>query len=171
MDENIDNDKSDNDETKSTFIDKIREWKDNHFSILVTVIILFPLVLIFLLSNSRQSNVQNSAGSLEQQHGGETRQLSSFSSFFSSPKELVLELVAEEQTWIQLSIDDSATTEYLFKENSHATWNAKNNFLMRIGNAGGIKLILNGRELDPVGNAMQVKDILITESGIEEIQR
>jgi tetratricopeptide (TPR) repeat protein len=67
-----------------------------------------------------------------------------------------LELVAEDKTWVFISIDDQESKEMILNQGDHIKWSAKNGFSIRIGNAGGIKLIFDGQEIGPLGEKGQV---------------
>jgi tetratricopeptide (TPR) repeat protein len=58
-----------------------------------------------------------------------------------------LELIAEDSTWILLNIDESKSKEMLLNQGEHLKFNAKKTFFLKIGNAGGVKLIFDGKEV------------------------
>jgi tetratricopeptide (TPR) repeat protein len=66
-----------------------------------------------------------------------------------------LELTAEDTTWIFVNIDDRESKEMLLNQGDNIKWSAKNGFLLKIGNAGGIKLIFDGKEIGPLGEKGQ----------------
>jgi tetratricopeptide (TPR) repeat protein len=67
-----------------------------------------------------------------------------------------LELVAEDKTWVFISIDDQESKEMILNQGDRIKWSAKNGFSIRIGNAGGIKLTFDGQEIGPLGEKGQV---------------
>jgi hypothetical protein len=67
-----------------------------------------------------------------------------------------LELFAEDTSWIFITIDDSESKEVLLHQGDRIKWSAKNIFSLKIGNAGGIKLIFDGKEIGPLGEEGQV---------------
>jgi hypothetical protein len=67
-----------------------------------------------------------------------------------------LELIASEETWIYVNIDDRESRERLLKPGSRIKWTAKSVFSVRIGNAGGTKVIFNGKEIGPLGQKGKV---------------
>ena len=69
--------------------------------------------------------------------------------------ELILK--AHETTWAQVLIDDKTTREVLLQPGDIVTWNAETRFKLDIGNAGGVGVILDGRELEPLGRLGEVK--------------
>lgn len=64
---------------------------------------------------------------------------------------LDLRIISNDSVWFSVIIDSAQVKEFLMLPNSSLTLRAKNNFNFTIGNAGGIKFILNGYELEPVG--------------------
>jgi len=67
-----------------------------------------------------------------------------------------LELIAEDTTWIFITIDDSESKEMLLHQGDHIKLSAKNIFSLKIGNAAGIKLVFDGKEIGPFGEKDQV---------------
>ena len=67
-----------------------------------------------------------------------------------------LELIANEETWILVTIDEKEAKERLLKPGTRTKWTAKSGFSLRIGNAGGIKLIFDGKEIGPLGEKGKV---------------
>jgi hypothetical protein len=41
---------------------------------------------------------------------------------------------------------------------------------LRVGNAGGLDVVLNGRTMDPIGPLGHVREVIITEGGMEVIE-
>jgi tetratricopeptide (TPR) repeat protein len=67
-----------------------------------------------------------------------------------------LELIAEDTTWVLITIDDSESKEMLLQQGDRIKLSAKKDFSLKIGNAGGIKLIFDGKEIGPLGEEDQV---------------
>jgi cytoskeletal protein RodZ len=82
---------------------------------------------------------------------------------------LQLKIVANDLVWFEVSIDDSASKQYLFKDQQTTTLTAKTKFLLNIGNAGGVKLTLNGKALDAIGRPGDVKYVQIDKEGIKPL--
>jgi len=73
----------------------------------------------------------------------------------------VLDAVFVEETWLRILIDGLVEQEYLFKPGDSMSWRAKKYFKLRIGNAGGLKLILNGEPLPSLGVHAQVREVTL----------
>jgi len=95
-------------------------------------------------------------------------QLASFSSLIPLKKKLNLNLVANERTWLQIAIDDSAAHEYIFERGDTNTWQANEKFLVRLGNGAGIRLFLNGNDLGQLGERMETVNVLLTKDGVQQ---
>lgn len=67
----------------------------------------------------------------------------------------VLTITANEDAWLALASDDQASRQYLLRAGESRTWTAER-FSLTVGNAGGISLSLDGRELPAVGRTGQV---------------
>ena len=61
-----------------------------------------------------------------------------------------LKIVAIEETWFSLAVDDQATKQYILHASESRTWTGAA-FNLTVGNAGGIAVTLDGRELPPLG--------------------
>jgi len=62
----------------------------------------------------------------------------------------------KKRTWIAIYVDDQPVKEYLFQPGETFTWKADQGFDILVGNAGGIDLILNGKEIGPLGKEGKV---------------
>lgn len=68
----------------------------------------------------------------------------------------VLEVFATETTWLLVNIDNTNAKEMLLKPGASVKLQAKNVFLLKIGNAGGVKLVFDGKEIGKIGEKNQV---------------
>ena len=106
----------------------------------------------------RQTEMTSPAGNAE---------LSSAPVPTARPEKLYLEVVALENTWILVRTDASPQKKAVLNIGDSLIWSADERFLLSYGNAGAIKLLLNGQELivNEPRNAV-VRDLTITASGI-----
>jgi cytoskeleton protein RodZ len=58
---------------------------------------------------------------------------------------------AMEPTWIRVQIDDGRVVEALLEAGAQREWTSDRRFILTIGNAGGIEIVLNGRPLPSLG--------------------
>ena len=78
------------------------------------------------------------------------------------PDPLALNIEAVERSWVLVKIDDVVTKEVLLNPGEKIHWTANKQFRLSLGNAGGVKVELNGKLLDPFGaSGVVVKDIIL----------
>lgn len=68
----------------------------------------------------------------------------------------VLEVFATDTTWLSVTIDKTRSKEILLKPGESVKWQAKNGFLLKIGNAGGARLVFDRKEINKLGEKGQV---------------
>ena len=91
-----------------------------------------------------------------------------------SPKiidSLSLKIFASDTTWIQATIDDSNNLEFMLFPNGVKFLKAAVNFQLLVGNSGGVKFFLNENAVDFSGRKGQIRNIIITENGIQPISK
>jgi cytoskeletal protein RodZ len=74
---------------------------------------------------------------------------------------LSLKIIAIELTWVSVSIDDGKPTESLLRTGESITVTAVSRFAVKVGNAGGTRLILNNRDVGSLGPRGKVVDIVL----------
>jgi transcriptional regulator with XRE-family HTH domain len=79
-----------------------------------------------------------------------------------------LTLKAEETAWVRIVYQDSLVEEGVFTEGLSRSW-MSTIFYLKIGNAGGIRLALDGRDLGMPGQKGQVVTIMVTKDGIAPV--
>jgi hypothetical protein len=67
------------------------------------------------------------------------------------------------RTWVKIYVDDLTPREYMFQPGQQPEWTANRGFYLIIGNANGIDLEWNGREVPALGNAGQVVRLSLPE--------
>ena len=67
------------------------------------------------------------------------------------PMPFTLTIKAIEPTWVQVKIDGTEKKEVLLRVGEEILWRARTKFLLTMGNAGGVRIRLNGQELGPFG--------------------
>jgi cytoskeleton protein RodZ len=76
-------------------------------------------------------------------------------------------LKAAEETWVSLQVDDQPEKEMTFKPRDGISVQAANRLRMKIGNAGGVDLALNGKPLGKFGKSGEVITVVFTPKGVE----
>jgi hypothetical protein len=72
---------------------------------------------------------------------------------------LVLNVTALEDTWLKVIIDEKDSTEYSLKAGDQITLKASTGYNLLIGNAGGLRLMLNNQPISIPGESGQVVNI------------
>ena len=75
------------------------------------------------------------------------------------PEKLSLQITAREDAWIKVIIDEKESTEYSLKSGDDLELEATTGYNLLIGNAGGIKIALNGKPVAISGESGQVVTI------------
>ncbi len=73
----------------------------------------------------------------------------------------VLEITAVEDTWIYLKIDDSLSYSMILEPGQRRIWTGNQRFILKVGNAGGIRLTFDGREMGAPGKRGQVVKLIL----------
>jgi hypothetical protein len=76
-------------------------------------------------------------------------------------KQFQLDIKAIEDTWLKVIIDDQKPEEIMLKPGDTRQIEARNQFNLLIGNAGGVELQLNGSPVEVSGKSGQVVNILL----------
>lgn len=79
---------------------------------------------------------------------------------------LILDLEALELTWVVVQIDGGSPHEALLRPGERISWRGSEQFTLTLGNAGGVRVELNGEEKGPFGPSGSVaRDIVLTGEG------
>lgn len=73
-----------------------------------------------------------------------------------------LMITCKERTWVSVVIDDTEKKEFMLNAHEMIILNAKDRFDLLIGNAGGVSLILNGKDTEFSGKSGEVKRIKVS---------
>ena len=71
-------------------------------------------------------------------------------------------ITCQERTWVSVVIDDTEKKEFMLNPEDIIILNAKEKYDMLIGNAAGVKLILNGNDVQFTGISGEVKRIKLS---------
>jgi len=75
---------------------------------------------------------------------------------------LILDLEATELSWVVIQVDGGSPQEALLRPGEKAKWKGQDQFMLTLGNAGGVKAELNGKAQKPFGPSGKVaRDILL----------
>lgn len=73
------------------------------------------------------------------------------------PKKLMI--ACQERTWVRVVIDGSEKKEFMLNHEEVVVLSAKESFDLLIGNAAGVKLFYNGKDIDFTGETGEVKRV------------
>jgi len=77
-------------------------------------------------------------------------------------EQMVLDLEATELSWVVIQIDGGSPQEALLRPGEKAKWKGSDQFVLTLGNAGGVKAELNGKPQKPFGpSGKVVRDIVL----------
>ena len=80
---------------------------------------------------------------------------------------LSLRLKAVEETWVRIQVNGQPEHEMTLKPGEATSHRALKRIHLKIGNAGGIDLIFNGRPLERFGRSGEVVTLTFTPQGVE----
>jgi len=73
-----------------------------------------------------------------------------------------LSLYAKEKTWLMIQADDDLPREIVVLKGDTISLSAKRRFLLTLGNAGGVEMVLDGKRLPYAGSSGQVvRDLVL----------
>ncbi|MGH7236681.1 MAG: DUF4115 domain-containing protein, partial [Nitrospiraceae bacterium] len=79
---------------------------------------------------------------------------------------LVLDLEALELSWVVVQIDGASPHEALLRAGERIRWKGKDQFTITLGNAGGVRVVFNGKPQGPFGPTGKVaRDIVLKRGG------
>jgi len=84
----------------------------------------------------------------------------------SEVKKLNLVFKAREGTWVGFRSDDEKSSQVLLQAGESYVLRADRIIRLKIGNAGGVDLSFNGKELPSPGNSGEVVRLMLTEEGL-----
>ena len=78
-------------------------------------------------------------------------------------KKLIVDVEAVERCWVKVQADHAASQEVLLNPGDRVRWKAQERLMLTLGNAGGVRVSLNGKLQGPYGGSGQVvKEIVFT---------
>jgi cytoskeletal protein RodZ len=87
-----------------------------------------------------------------------------------SPDDVQIEISATQATWISVTPDGKQVFAGILQPAEVRTLGAHDTALIRIGNAGGLSVRLNGKSIGPIGPAGQVRTLIINKSGFQIVE-
>lgn len=75
-----------------------------------------------------------------------------------------LEIIADDLTWMQIRFSDSNYEEVLLRPGMTRMWQFTDKAVLKLGNAGGIRMNLDGRDIGSPGSSGQVMSMVLPEN-------
>jgi len=86
-------------------------------------------------------------------------------------KEMQLKLIVTDSTWLRIVYNDSISEDAIYAPGDEKSWQSKEPFYLRIGNASGVRLSLDGKDLGKPGREGRITNILVDQEGIKNIKK
>jgi len=80
-------------------------------------------------------------------------------------------LAASEDTWVRITADGKRVFDGIIKGQETRNIEAGENMRVLIGNAGGVQIEWNGRQLESFGKRGEVRDVMFTRDGYKLIEK
>jgi Uncharacterized protein conserved in bacteria len=135
--------------------------------VIAGVIAVAVLALLSYLAFAPQKKPQVESGLYERPLQDSERSYESTGGFVrGEPDSAHLKLSAVDTVWVNLVVDDGKTYDLLMKPGMSLSFYGKNKFNMTVGNAGGLIISLNGKELPSLGGrGIVVRNLTIMKNG------
>ena len=78
-----------------------------------------------------------------------------------------VELVADEPAWVMARVDGKVAFSDTLAANTRRALDGNNEVVLRLGNAGGVTITLNGKPIGPAGPKGQVRTLQLTSGGFQ----
>jgi len=87
----------------------------------------------------------------------------------TEPRDSVsLAVTTIDTVWVTITVDNLVQEEFIFPPGRQQEWKAANDFMMTVGNAGGISITVNDDSIGVLGDSGQVvRNLHITRDGIQ----
>lgn len=83
---------------------------------------------------------------------------------------LWFQLVAEEATWVDITSDGRRLYQGILEPNQTKTLSGLERARLVVGNAGGLRIVSNGRSIGPIGARGQVRVVMLSPEGAQVLE-
>lgn len=145
-------------------------WRRLLFCIGALLCLIFLSILAVSIFKNKPSSTELLKTNIEQPTDIENKGKATFEPQYDTepaivhnnkPEKLILKITAIEETWMKIIIDDQKPNEYYLKPGDQVELEATLGYNLFIGNAGGIRLLLNSESIDVQGKSGQVVNLKI----------
>ncbi|HYK92007.1 MAG TPA: RodZ domain-containing protein [Acidobacteriota bacterium] len=85
------------------------------------------------------------------------------------PGAIRLEFEVLQECWVSVNRDGDRVLEKILEPGDEQAFNASQRFFVVLGNAGGVRLKINGKQAKPLGKPGEVVKVLINEQNIKDL--
>ena len=86
-----------------------------------------------------------------------------------APHPVEVIVAARASSWVRITADGRPAFVGMLQPSEVRTVAANENVKVLAGNAGGVEISLNGKKLDPIGPAGQVRSVVLTAEGLQQV--
>lgn len=104
------------------------------------------------LPDNNLPNINNSQSKDDVKQPGESKEP------VKIQEKVSLMVTAEQDCWLNVKVDGENAFEAILTAGSSKVFEGKESVYLKAGNAGGIKIKLNGKEVEPLGNYGEIKE-------------
>lgn len=132
-------------------------------------VIAYPLVFVLIVGlvilsqlykeTPSETRIQSTAQTSVNKSGNNTSERQAATEIYDVKK---LMITCQERTWVSVVIDDEEKKEFMLNPQDIIVLNAKSRYDILIGNAAGVKLMLNGNDIKFTGQSGEVKRIKLS---------
>lgn len=159
-------------EFKQTYFSQILAYfkKYKNESIIIGLALVLLLILVLVYSQKSEAIFDESMDDITELPIDSLviSQPDTFKPMPETEESLELLLRAKEETWVAISVDDSTSMEYTFYPGNSKMWFGKEHFSLRLGNARGVELFLNGQPVKLEKRKERVLNVDIRSDSITE---
>ncbi len=141
-------------ENKEAFEKDALKRKRSKIKLLLTplLLLLFVITVTFILfpSSSRKKEISISPPPVEPDKENILK---------TEDTPHILEVFAIDTTWLLIAVDNTTAKDMILKPGESIKLQAKTGFSLKIGNAGGVNLIFDGKEIGKLGEKGQVVNL------------
>lgn len=83
-------------------------------------------------------------------------------------KSFKVSIKAHEDSWYSVQKDGEPVVEGILKADKHKDFKAKQELVLKIGNAGGVEVSHNGKALGPLGEQGVARTLTFKSNGLEQ---
>lgn len=123
--------------------------------LLVTVIVIIVAVLIIYYPKNKVSMEESKIARIPAPSPVIEESKSSVSNVAPRSSH-ILNIIATDTTWLRIEYEEGKSEEVLMKPGETKVWTSQNGFNLRLGNAGGVKLVLNNKDMGTPGEKGKV---------------